>query len=234
VTLVARRQERLEELASQLRERHGTRAEVLGHDLGTSSGRDDLAAALDDLGLTVEILCNNAGFGSAAQFVRLERERELEMLALNCEAVVDLCARYVPAMVDRGRGAVLNVASTAAFQPLPGQSTYAASKALVLSFTEALHQELGGNGVTVTALCPGPVRTEFSRVAGISEVEQNTPSFLWATAEDVAEAGVRGLQANDRVVIPGAVNRLTALAGQHAPRSFLLRGIARFYPAGRA
>jgi short-subunit dehydrogenase len=234
VTLVARRQERLEELASQLRERHGTRAEVLGHDLGTSSGRDDLAAALDDLGLTVEILCNNAGFGSAAQFVRLERERELEMLALNCEAVVDLCARYVPAMVDRGRGAVLNVASTAAFQPLPGQATYAASKALVLSFTEALHQELGGNGVTVTALCPGPVRTEFSRVAGISEVEQNTPSFLWATAEDVAEAGVRGLQANDRVVIPGAVNRLTALAGQHAPRSFLLRGIARFYPAGRA
>ena len=231
---MARRRERLEELASQLRERHGTRAEVLGHDLGNSSGRDDLAAALDDLGLTVEILCNNAGFGSAAPFVRLERERELEMLALNCEAVVDLCSRYVPGMVDRGRGAVLNVASTAAFQPLPGQSTYAASKALVLSFTEALHQELGGNGVAVTALCPGPVRTEFTRVAGISEVEENTPSFLWATPEDVAEAGVRGLQANDRVVIPGAVNRLTAFAGQHAPRSVLLRGVARFYPAGRA
>jgi short-subunit dehydrogenase len=156
------------------------------------------------------------------------------MLALNCAAVVDLCARYVPGMVDRGRGAVLNVASTAAFQPLPGQSTYAASKALVLSFTEALHQELGGKGVAVTALCPGPVRTEFTRVAGISEVEKTTPSFLWATPEDVAEAGIRGLETNDRVVIPGAINRLTALAGQHAPRSVLLRGVARFYPAGRA
>lgn len=207
---------------------------MLCHDLGSSSGRDDLVAAIDDLGLTVEVLCNNAGFGSAAPFVRLEREREVEMLALNCEAVVDLCGRYVRGMVDRGRGAVLNVASTAAFQPLPGQSTYAASKALVLSFTEALHQEVGAAGVAVTALCPGPVRTEFARVAGIEEVETSTPSFLWATAEDVAEAGVRGLEANDRVVIPGAVNRLTALAGQHTPRSVLLRGVARFYPAGRS
>ena len=207
---------------------------MLCHDLGSSSGRDDLVAAIDDLGLTVEVLCNNAGFGSAAPFVRLEREREVEMLALNCEAVVDLCGRYVRGMVDRGRGAVLNVASTAAFQPLPGQSTYAASKALVLSFTEALHPEVGAAGVAVTALCPGPVRTEFARVAGIEEVETSTPSFLWASAEDVAEAGVRGLEANDRVVIPGAVNRLTALAGQHTPRSVLLRGVARFYPAGRS
>jgi short-subunit dehydrogenase len=193
-----------------------------------------MAAAIDDLSLTVGVLCNNAGFGSAAPFVRLERERELEMLALNCEALVDLCGRYVPGMVERGRGAVLNVASTAAFQPLPGQSTYAASKALVLSFTEALHQEVESAGVAVTALCPGPVRTEFARVAGIEEVESSTPSFLWASAEDVAEAGVRGLEANDRVVIPGAVNRLTALAGQHTPRSVLLRGVARFYPAGRS
>jgi short-subunit dehydrogenase len=234
VTLVARRRERLEELASELGERHGTRTEVLCNDLGSSSGRDDMAAAIDDLSLTVEVLCNNAGFGSAAPFVRLERERELEMLALNCEALVDLCGRYVPGMVERGRGAVLNVASTAAFQPLPGQSTYAASKALVLSFTEALHQEVESAGVAVTALCPGPVRTEFARVAGIEEVESSTPSFLWASAEDVAEAGVRGLEANDRVVIPGAVNRLTALAGQHTPRSVLLRGVARFYPAGRS
>jgi short-subunit dehydrogenase len=233
VTLVARRRERLEELASELRDRNGTRAEVLGHDLGTSSGRDDLAAALEDLGLTVEVLCNNAGFGSAGPLVRLERERELEMLALNCEAVVDLCSRYVPEMVDHGRGAVLNVSSTAAFQPLPGQSTYAASKALVLSFTEALHQEVACAGVAVTALCPGPVRTEFTRVAGIKEIESTTPSFLWASAEDVADAGVRGLDRNDRVVIPGAMNRLTALAGQHTPRSVLLRGVARFYPAGR-
>jgi short-subunit dehydrogenase len=234
VTLVARRRERLEELASVLRDRHGTRAEVLSHDLAQAAGRDDLAAALDGLGLTVEVLCNNAGFGSAAPFVRLDRERELEMLALNCEAVVDLCGRYAPAMVGRGQGAILNVASTAAFQPLPGQSTYAASKALVLSFTEALHQEFGGTGVAVSALCPGPVRTEFTQVAGIEQVEQTTPSFLWGSAESVAEAGVRGLEANHRVVVPGALNRLTGLAGQHTPRAVLLRAIARFYPAGKA
>jgi short-subunit dehydrogenase len=233
VTLVARRRERLEELAAGLRDRHGTRADVLCHDLAAHSGRDDLAAALDDLGLIVEVLCNNAGFGSAAPFVRLDRERELEMLALNCQTVVDLCARYTPGMVDRGRGAILNVASTAAFQPLPGQSTYAASKALVLSFTEALHQELGGTGVAVSALCPGPVRTEFTHVAGIEDVERTTPSFLWSTAESVAEAGVRGLEANHRVVIPGAINRITALAGQHTPRAMLLRAVAQFYPAGR-
>jgi uncharacterized protein len=233
VTLVARRKERLDELAAELADRHGTRAEVLCYDLAARSGRDDLAAALAELGLTVDVLCNNAGFGTAAPFVRLDRERELEMLALNCEAVVDLCARFVPGMVDRGRGAVLNVASTAAFQPLPGQSTYAASKALVLSFTEALHQELAEAGVAVSALCPGPVRTEFTRVAGMKELENTTPSFLWASAEDVAEAGVRGLERNDRVVIPGAVNRLTAVAGQHTPRSVLLRGVKRFYPAGR-
>jgi short-subunit dehydrogenase len=233
VTLVARRKERLDELASVLAERHRTRAEVLCADLASRSGRDDLAAALGDLGLTVEVLCNNAGFGSAAPFVRLDRERELEMLAVNCDAVIDLCARFVPGMVEHGRGAILNVASTAAFQPLPGQSTYAASKALVLSFTEALHQELSEAGVAVTALCPGPVRTEFTQVAGMKEVESTTPSFLWASAESVAEAGVRGLEANNRVVIPGGINRLTAVAGQHTPRSVLLRGVARFYPAGR-
>src|SRR5205807_9702024 len=127
---------------------------------------------------TVEVLCNNAGFGSAAPFVKLDRERELRMLRLNCEAVVDLCARFAPGMVARGRGAILNVASTAGFQPLPRQSTYAATKALVVSFTEALHQELRPAGVSVTALCPGPVRTEFVEVAGIEDVGEATPSFL--------------------------------------------------------
>jgi len=136
-------------------------------------------------------------------------------------------------MVERGRGAILNVASTAAFQPLPGQSTYAASKALVLSLTEAMHQELGCKGVTVTALCPGPVRTEFAQVAGIAKLEASTPSFLWAPAESVAEAGVRGLEAGRRIVIPGAVNRIGAIAGSYSPRALSLRATARFYPAGR-
>jgi short-subunit dehydrogenase len=155
------------------------------------------------------------------------------MLRLNCEAVVDLCGRYAPAMVGRGRGAILNVASTAGFQPLPRQSAYAASKALVLSFTEALHQELAPSGVAVTALCPGPVKTEFVAVAGLEGVTETTPSFVWATAEEVAEDGVQGLERNRRVVVPGAFNKVGAITGQHAPRGLFLRAAARFYPAGR-
>jgi short-subunit dehydrogenase len=233
VTLVARRKERLEELAQDVARRHGVRAEVIARGLDDEAGRDGVQSDLEALGLTVEVLCNNAGFGSAAPFVKLDRRRELEMLRLNCEAVVDLCARYAPGMVKRGRGAILNVASTAAFQPLPGQSTYAASKALVLSFSEAIHQELGRKGVAVTALCPGPVKTEFSEVAGITNVEASTPSFLWASAEGVAEAGIQGLETGRRVVVPGALNRVTAITGQHSPRGLFLRAAARFYPVGR-
>jgi hypothetical protein len=233
VTLIARRRERLEELARELHDRHAVRAEVLAHDLAQEAGRQDLADAVAALGLTVEVLCNNAGFGSAAPFIKLERERELQMMRLNCEAVVDLCARYAPEMVQRGRGAILNVASTASFQPLPGQSTYAATKALVLSFSEALHQELAPAGVTVTALCPGPVRTEFVEVAGLEGIDDATPSFLWDAADHVAEAGVAGLEHGRRVVIPGAVNVLGALTGRYAPRGLFLRAAARFYPAGR-
>jgi hypothetical protein len=231
LTLVARRRERLEQLAGELVDAHKNRVEVIARDLGEPAERDALAADIEALGLTVEVLCNNAGFGSARPFVKLERERELEMLRLNCEAVVDLCARYVPPMAERGRGAVLNVASTAAFQPLPGQSTYAATKALVLSFTEALHQELSHSGVAVTALCPGPVKTEFSDVAGIKDL--STPDFVWATAEDVAEDGVKGLERNRRVVVSGAINGIGAVVGRHAPRGLFLRAASRFYPVGR-
>jgi short-subunit dehydrogenase len=233
VTLVARRQDRLEDLAAELRSVFGVRAEVLGCDLGDPGARRRLVGAVEERGLAVEVLCNNAGFGTAARFVSLERERELEMIRLNCEAVVDLCARYTPAMLERGRGAILNVASTAAFQPLPGQATYAASKAMVLSFTEALHQELSSSGVSVTALCPGPVRTEFTEVAGMTGVEAATPKFVWATAPKVAQAAVRGMERNERVVIPGAINEIGAIVGRHAPRGLFLRAAKRFYPVGR-
>src|SRR5439155_14389536 len=125
----------------------------------------------------------------------------------NIEAVVALCGAFLPGMVQRGRGAVLNVASTASFQPLPMQASYAASKAFVLSFTEALHAELEGTGVTATALCPGPVKTEFVEVAGLEHAESEMPDFLWSTAEDVAQAAVKGLEKDRRVVIPGVLNR---------------------------
>jgi uncharacterized protein len=232
LTLVARRQERLNELAGELKDEYGVRIETISSDVGDPAARDSLAREIEERGLSVTILCNNAGFGSGKSFVTLEREKEVEIIRVNCEAVVDLCGRYAPSMAERGEGAILNVASTAAFQPLPNQATYASSKAMVLSFSEALHQELKQSGVTVTALCPGPVKTEFAEVAGIGAAER-TPSFLWASAQDVAETAVKGLDSGERVVIPGAINEVGAVVGRFTPRALFLRAAARFYPVGR-
>jgi short-subunit dehydrogenase len=132
-------------------------------------------------------------------------------------------------MVRRGRGAVLNVASTAAFQPLPGQAAYAASKSFVLSFSEAVRTELTGTGVTVTAVCPGPVRTEFMEQAGLGEVEERTPGAVWMSAGEVAREAVRGVEHGKRVVVPGALNRAGAIAGQHAPRAVALPLVRRLW-----
>src|SRR5918992_1982097 len=187
VTLVARRAERLEELAQELRSEHGVRVELLECDLGDAKSRERMLGGLTQLAVNVEVLVNNAGFGSGGRFHELDAEREVEMVRLNVEAVVDLCARFVPEMVRRGRGAGLNLASMAAFQPLPRQATYAATKAFVLSFTDALHADLAGTGVTATALCPGPVRTEFADSAGISTEAESVPDIMWADSPDVAE-----------------------------------------------
>jgi short-subunit dehydrogenase len=223
VTLVARRRERLDELAAELTERHGVRAETLGSDLGKATARTRMLARLAELDLDVEVLVNNAGFGGFGRFQERDPERETEMVRLNVEAVVALCGRFVPEMVRRGRGAVLNVASTAAFQPLPLNTTYAATKAFVLSFTDGLHADLHGTGVTATSLCPGPVKTEFADVAGAGREATSVPPFLWTPPEFVAEQGVKGLEKGKRVVVPGKINAAGAVGGQHVPRGLLLR-----------
>jgi short-subunit dehydrogenase len=221
LTLVARREDRLSELATGLHERHGVRVGVVACDLADAKQRDLLAARVTELGLEVEVLVNNAGFGYAGKFIDADRERQVEMVRVNCETVVDLSGRYLPAMVERGRGAEINVASTAAFQPLPGSTTYAASKAFVLNFTEALHHELKGTGVTATAVCPGPVRTEFMDAAGIERAE-STPSFVWMSAEDVAEEAVKAAEEGKRAVVPGRLNYAGSVFGRHSPRKFVL------------
>ena len=207
--------------------------EVVACDVADPASREAMVATLGARGLDVEVLVNNAGFGTAGHFVELEPERETELVRTNVEAVVALCHEYAPRMAERGRGAILNVASTAAFQPLPIQATYAASKAFVLSFTEALHEELGAHGISVTALCPGPVETEFMEVAGMTESVSSTPRFVWATAEQVAKAGVKGLEKGKRVVVPGGLNRAGAIGGHIAPRSLLLPLARRLHPSGR-
>lgn len=202
VTLVARRRERLERLAAELGERHDVRTEVITADLADPSERDGLAGEIERLGLTVEALVNNAGFGIYVPFADSERERELEQVRLLVEAVVDLNARYVPGMVDRGRGAVLNMASTAGFQPLPGNGTYSASKAFVLFHSEALHEEVKRRGVTVTAVCPGPVPTEFMDVSR-PLFERRLPGFLKTDARRVAEESLQAAEAGRRTLVPG-------------------------------
>jgi hypothetical protein len=233
VTLAARREERLSELAGEIAERHGVRAEVLACDVADPASRDRLVEKLAELRLNVEVLVNNAGFGTAGAFTELDADAEVQMVRTNCEAIVSFCHSFVPAMVERGRGAVMNVASAAGFQPIPRQATYAATKAFALSLSEALHSELAGTGVTVTALCPGPVRTEFAEVAGIGEIEESTPGFLWKSSEEVAAAGVEGLERGRRVVTPGAMQVVTSVLGQHTPRSMLLPIMKRVYPAGK-
>ena len=232
VTLVARREDRIRELAHELAQAHGVRAEAVACDVGDPDGRRRLAREIEELGLAVEVLVNNAGFGSAGRFQSLDPEREAEIVRVNVEAVVALCGAHVPAMVARGRGAILNVASTAAYQPLPRQATYAASKAFVLSFTEALYGDLHGTGVTATALCPGPVRTEFFGVADMEGHFDAVPELVWLTALETARAGVEGLELARRVVVPGAANKVGALGGRLAPRSLLLPLLRRGYPVG--
>lgn len=157
------------------------------------------------------------------------------MVRTDVEAVIDLCSMFVPGMVERQRGAVLNVASTAAFQPMPGQAGYAASKAFVLSYTHALRAEVAGSRVTVTALCPGPVDTEFIETSGMDRdaATRALPSVMWVPADVVAKAGVDGLVAGRAVVIPGAANRATAVAAHLTPRTVLMPLLARRHPATR-
>jgi short-subunit dehydrogenase len=233
VTLVARREDRLRALADELATATGVRTEVIAADLTDAASREGVVRQLDERGLEVDILVNNAGFSTMGPVQRSDPDREVAMVRTDVEAVVHLCSIVVPGMVDRGRGAVLNVASTAAFQPIPGQAAYAASKAFVLSYSRAMGQELRGTGVTVTTLCPGPVETEFAEAAGIGDDQagEALPKFMWVSAPDVAKAAVDGLDKGRPVVIPGAANRALAQVSHHTPRRLILPLLARQHPA---
>jgi uncharacterized protein len=234
LTLVARRAERLRSLADELAGRHGVRCEVVAADLADHEARKGLPAELAERELVVDVLVNNAGFSTTGPVAGSDVDREVAMIRTDVEAVAALCSTFVPGMVARRRGAVLNVASTAAFQPLPGQAGYAAAKAFVLAYSQALRAELKGTGVSVTVLCPGPVETEFAETAGFGEGEANAlPRIMWRSAEDVARAAVDGLDKGRRVVVPGAANRVTAHAAQLTPKRVLLPILARQHPALR-
>jgi uncharacterized protein len=233
LTLVARRQDRLQSLADELARAHGVRAEVIAADLTDADARGTLPEQLAARGLTPDILVNNAGFTTMGQLAQADRAAELALVRTNVEAVVDLCALFVPGMVARHRGALLNTASTAAFQPLPGQAAYGASKSFVLSYGYALAAELRGTGVSVTTLCPGPVETGFAEAAGMSDEEAAAalPKVMWIPAAAVARTAVEGLAAGRTVVIPGMANRVGAGLAHLAPKSILVPLLARRHPA---
>lgn len=219
LVLVARRLDRLEAVAAEVGNAH-----VVAADLSTAGAAERLTAEVERLGLAVDTLINNAGFGLVGRFERLPLDRQRQMVDLNVATLTELIGLVLPGMLERNRGGILNLASTAAFQAGPYFAVYFATKAYVLSLSEALHQELKGTGVKVTALCPGPTATEFGGVAGFKSARFNR---FAARPEGVVRAGLAGLDRNKAVVIPGALNKVTAQSTRLVPRAVLRRVVAR-------
>jgi len=217
LVLVARREERLVAIAAEL---GNTRAVAI--DLGKPGAAERLMANLAAHGEQVTCLVNNAGFGLAGRFAALDGARQRSMIDLNCGALTELAHAVLPGMIERKAGAILNVASTAAFQPGPGMAVYFATKAYVLSFSEALHEEVREYGVSVTALCPGPTATEFGNVAGWGG--NAMVDKLSATSADVVRAGIAAMDKRRALVIPGLINKAGAQGHRLLPR-WLLRKV---------
>ncbi len=220
LVLVARRRDRLDALAATL----STKAHIFPLDLAQPDAGISLVNAVEAEGLAIDTLINNAGFGAAGKVVKLPLERQREMIDLNIRTLTELCRLVLPAMLERGRGAILNVASTAAFQPGPNMAVYYASKAYVLSFTEALHHELQGTPIKVSCLCPGPTISEFADVAN-----SHSPTLerMKVPAAGVVRAGLAGLDRNKAVVVPGLPNKVTSQLSRFVPRSTMRRIIGR-------
>jgi len=218
LVLVARRKDRLEQLAKEL-----GNARAVAIDLSKGDAAARLMADVEANGEIVGLLVNNAGFGLIGRFAELDAKRERQMIDLNVGALTELCRAVAPSMIERKSGAILNVASTAAFQPGPKMAVYFATKAFVLSLTEALHEELKPHGIKVSCLCPGPTRTEFGDVAGFGG--NGLFDRVAMNAAEVVEIGLKGLDSKRAVVVTGWLNKIGAASTRFAPRS-MVRKIA--------
>ncbi|WP_293001910.1 SDR family oxidoreductase [Mycobacterium sp.] len=220
LVLVARRKERLDELADELGSQFSVGAEVLPLDLSDADARQPLSERLR--GESIAGLCNSAGFGTSGVFQDLPVERESEEVVLNSLTLMELTHAALPGMVERGAGAVLNIASIAGFQPMPYMAVYSATKAFVQTFSEAVHEELSGTGVSVTVLCPGPVPTEWGEIAN---AERFSIPIAQVSPHDVAEAAIAGMVEGKRSVVPGLVPKAVSIGGRYMPRTLLLPGL---------
>ena len=218
LVLVARRKQRLDDLAKEL-----GNARATAIDLSKASAAAKLMADLTANGETVDLLVNNAGFGLIGPFAESDAARERQIIDLNVGVLTDLCRAVAPVMIKRKAGGIINVASTAAFQPGPKMAVYFATKAFVLSLTEALHEELKPHGIKVSCLCPGPTRTEFGEVAGFGG--NSLFDKVAMNAAEVVETGLKGLDSNHAVVVPGWTNKVVAASTRFAPRP-IVRKIA--------
>lgn len=227
--LVARTEDRLHALAAELGARYRVQVHVLPADLNRPGAAAELHAAVQARGLNVDILVNNAGLGGYGEFSTQPADEIDRMIAVNISALTGLTRAFLPDMLARGRGRVLNVASTAAFQPGPLMAVYYATKAYVLSFSEAVAEEVAGSGVSVTALCPGPVQTGFQAVSrlGESDLLSGPARLVILSADEVARQGVRGLLVGQRVVVAGRLNRVQTLLPRLLPRAVMTRLIGR-------
>jgi short-subunit dehydrogenase len=227
LVLVARREDRLKAVAARSSDIGAGRAEIVTCDLARGGAALEVQERLSALGVQVDYLINNAGFGTTGRFDRLPLEREIEEVELNVTSLVALTRIFLPPMIERRHGTIINVASTAAFQPIPYMATYAATKAFVLNFTEAIGVEAAGTGVHILALCPGPVRTEFQAVA--KHENSPVPSFAYLDADTVVRQALAAVARGRRVRINGMMNAVGAVAARLFPRALVTAIAGRIY-----
>lgn len=228
LVLVARSEDKLQQLAQQLREQFKIQVEVIVQDLTEPSATSAVFEAITQKGLTIDLLINNAGFGQYGAFAEQDRERQLKMIQLNILTLVDLTHQFIVGMRERRSGSIINIASTAAFQPLPYLSVYAATKAFVLSFSEALWAENRGYGVRVLAVCPGPTETSFFKEAEFPSSFANTPGLSFTSVEDVVRDALKALEKNHSNIVTGGLgNQLLVNASRFLPRETLVNAVEK-------
>lgn len=230
VILVARSEDKLQALKAELSKAHGIQATVFSHDLTERSAPQALFDQVQQHGLTVDVLVNNAGYGDYGEFAEGDWSKLEGMILLNMLATTHLSRLFLPAMIQRGSGQVLNVSSTAAFQPGPMMAVYFATKAYVLSFSEAIAAETSDQGINVTVLCPGPTQSDFISTANMRQAAllNKSAEDKLPTADDVAQFGYDALQSGQVVAVHGLANKLMTFSTRLAPRSLIRKGVKQF------